>query len=461
MSTMKPHPTAQPLTAYRSPPLSGKFSLPGDKSISHRALMLSAMTIGESKISGLLESADVFATAAAMRAYGANVERGGDGVWRVSGLGPGGLLEPDGPIDFGNAGTGVRLTMGIAAAHPFASTFIGDASLSRRPMDRVLDPLRQMGADVIARSGDRLPLSLRGAEPMAPITYRVPIASAQVKSALLLAGLASHCSVIIRENSFTRDHTERMLAEIGEGIETRKIKPVAVDDQHDPRKKKMVMPEPFKYEARLSARASVKGGEINIPGDISTASFFMAAAAITGGTLTIENVGLNPTRTAFIDHLKAIGCEVNIFDKKTITGEPRGTVTVSGSKLKPRKISGDTTVGLIDEIPLVAILAAFTEGTTVIRDAAELKVKESNRLEAIHHNLNLAGAKYGLLDDGLAIEGGRELSGADFVGFADHRIVMAFSIAALSLAGPSTIDDDSPASVSCPGFYDILEQIIK
>ena len=187
----------------------------------------------------------------------------------------------------------------------------------------------------------------------------------------------------------------------------------------------------------------------------------MTAAAITQGTVTIKNVGLNLTRTAFIDHLKIIGCEVNISDKETISGELRGTVTVTGSKLKPRKISGDTTVGLIDEIPLVAILAAFTEGTTVIRDAAELKVKESNRLEAIRHNLNLTGAKCGLLDDGLAIEGGRELSGADFVGFGDHRIVMAFSIAALSLAGPSTIDDDSPAAVSCPGFYDILESIIR
>ncbi|MCH8026916.1 MAG: 3-phosphoshikimate 1-carboxyvinyltransferase, partial [candidate division Zixibacteria bacterium] len=280
-------------------------------------------------------------------------------------------------------------------------------------------------------------------------------------SALLLAGLASHCSVVIREDSFTRDHTERMLAEIGEGIETRKIKAVPVENPDDPRKKKMVMPEPFKYEAKLSAQAAVKGGEINIPGDISTAAFFMTAAAITQGTVTIKNVGLNLTRTAFIDHLKLIGCEVNISDKETISGEPRGTVTVTGSKLKPRKISGETTVGLIDEIPLVAILAAFTEGTTVIRDAAELKVKESNRLEAIHHNLNLTGAKCGLLDDGLAIEGGRELSGADFVGFGDHRLVMAFSIAALSLAGPSTIDDDSPAAVSCPEFYDILESIIK
>ena len=214
-------PSRRPLTALPSGPLRGRVTVPGDKSISHRSLMLGALAIGETRIAGLLEGADVLATAAAMRAFGATVERGADGVWRVSGLGTGGLLEPEGVIDFGNAGTGVRLAMGIAGAHPFATTFVGDASLSRRPMARVLDPLREMGAEVIARSGDRLPLTIRGADPMAPITYRVPVPSAQVKSAVLLAGLNIEGITTVIEPVATRDHTERMLKGFGADIATR------------------------------------------------------------------------------------------------------------------------------------------------------------------------------------------------------------------------------------------------
>ncbi len=441
----------------RSKKVKGIITVPGDKSIAQRAALFSILSSGPITVTNFPDGADCQNSLNAAEQLGVKIEQ-------VEGrlkLRPpeNNTLPRQATVDCGNSGTTARLLSGIAAGSNIELTLIGDESLSLRPMKRVIEPLTEMGAEFFCENGS-LPLKIRG-KKLLPFEYKLPVASAQVKSALLLAGLASHCSVVIREDSFTRDHTERMLAEIGEGIETRKIKAVPVEHPDDPRKKKMVMPEPFKYEAKLSAQAAVKGGEINIPGDISTASFFMTAAAITQGTVTIKNVGLNPTRTAFIDHLKIIGCEVKISDKETISGEPRGTVTVTGLKLKPRKISGDTTVGLIDEIPLVAILASFTEGTTVIRDAAELKVKESNRLEAIHHNLNLTGAKCGLLDDGLAIQGGRELSGADFVGFGDHRIVMAFSITALSLAGPSTIDDDSPAAVSCPGFYDILESIIR
>ena len=441
----------------RSKKVKGTITVPGDKSIAQRAALFSILSSGPITVTNFPDGADCRNALKAAEQLGVKVEQTDD---RLN-LSPpeNNTLPGQATVDCGNSGTTARLLSGIAAGSNIELTLIGDESLSLRPMKRVIEPLTEMGAEFFCENGS-LPLKIRG-KKLLPFEYKLPVASAQVKSALLLAGLASHCSVVIREDSFTRDHTERMLAEIGEGIETRKIKAVPVENPDDPRKKKMVMPEPFKYEAKLSAQASVKGGEINIPGDISTAAFFMTAAAITQGTVTIKNVGLNLTRTAFIDHLKIIGCEVNISDKETISGELRGTVTVTGSKLKPRKISGDTTVGLIDEIPLVAILAAFTEGTTVIRDAAELKVKESNRLEAIRHNLNLTGAKCGLLDDGLAIEGGRELSGADFVGFGDHRLVMAFSIAALSLAGPSTIDDDSPAAVSCPGFYDILESIIR
>ena len=441
----------------RSKKVKGTITVPGDKSIAQRAALFSILSSGPITVTNFPDGADCRNALKAAEQLGVKVEQTDD---RLK-LSPpeNNTLPGQATVDCGNSGTTARLLSGIAAGSNIELTLIGDESLSLRPMKRVIEPLTEMGAEFFCENGS-LPLKIRG-KKLLPFEYKLPVASAQVKSALLLAGLASHCSVVIREDSFTRDHTERMLAEIGEGIETRKIKAVPVENPDDPRKKKMVMPESFKYEAKLSPRASINGGEINIPGDISTASFFMTAAAITQGSVTIENVGLNPTRTAFLDHLKLIGCEVNISDKETISGEPRGTVTLSGTKLKPRKISGDTTVGLIDEIPLVAILAAFTEGTTVIRDAAELKVKESNRLEAIHHNLNFIGAKCGLLDHGLAIEGGRELSGADFAGFGDHRIVMAFSIAALSLAGPSTIDDDSPAAVSCPDFYDILESIIK
>lgn len=280
-----------------------------------------------------------------------------------------------------------------------------------------------------------------------------------MKSAILLAGLASSCSVVVREEFVTRDHTEIMLTEIGEGVTRREIKPVMVQDEVDPRKKKMQMPEPFKNEISINSQARINGGIIDIPGDFSTAAFFMAGAAISKKTITIENVGLNATRSGFLDYLRAIGCKVEITDRSTVSGEPRGNVTVTGGDLKSRKISGESTAELIDEIPAVAIVAAFASGTTVIRDAAELRVKESDQLEAIAENLKLMGVKCGVLEDGLAIEGGRELTGADFKSYGDHRIAMAFSVASLFLVGPSSIDDPDIVEVSCPGFYSLLEKV--
>jgi 3-phosphoshikimate 1-carboxyvinyltransferase len=439
----------------RSRKIQGTIRVPGDKSIAHRAALLSIISKGPIEAINYPDGADCKTSLKAVQTFGVGANKVKDVVHFSPS--PDISVANGKTVDCGNSGTTARLISGIIAGSNLEVTLSGDNSLSARPMKRVVEPLTQMGAEFFSQNG-HLPIRIRGRK-LLPFEYKLPVPSAQVKSALILAGLASGCAVTIHEDSFTRDHTERMISEIGQGISYRRINPVQVDDPHDPRKKRLQMPEPFKYEVKLSAQGRVIGGTVDIPGDISTASFFMAAAAIGKGRVTIENVGLNPTRAGFIEHLKAIGCEIDIADKRTISNEPRGTVTVTGTSLKSRRISGETTVGLIDEIPLVAVMAAFSEGTTIIRDASELKVKESNRLAAIHDNLKLMGAKSAMLEDGLAIEGFSELTAAEFKSFDDHRIVMSFSIAALFLSGPSTIDDDSSAAVSCPGFYDILDQI--
>lgn len=440
----------------RSRKIKGTIRVPGDKSIAHRTALMSIISKGPIEAINYSNGADCQTSLKAAESFGVTVKKEKERIFLTP---PSDLTVAAGKtIDCGNSGTTARLISGIIAGSGLEITLTGDKSLSARPMNRVVEPLSKMGAEFFSQNG-HLPIRIRG-KKLLPFEYKLTVPSAQVKSALILAGLASGCSVTIHEDSFTRDHTERMVSEIGQGIDFRRINPVPVDDPLDPRKKRMQMPEPFKYEVKLSSQSRINGGTVDIPGDISTAAFFMAAAAIGKGTVTIENVGLNPTRTGFIDHLKTVGCEIEITERKTISNEPRGTVTVKGTPLKSRKIFGETTVGLIDEIPLVAVMAAFSDGTTIIRDAAELKIKESNRLEAIHYNLKQMGAKSALLEDGLAIEGYPELSGADFKSYDDHRIVMAFSIAALFLSGPSTIDDGSSAAISCPEFYDLLEQII-
>ncbi|HOP06768.1 MAG TPA: 3-phosphoshikimate 1-carboxyvinyltransferase [candidate division Zixibacteria bacterium] len=429
--------------------------VPGDKSIAHRAALLSLLSRGPLTVVNFPDSEDCARSLSAAERFGTGVERVED---RLVLTPPATITaEPEMNVDCGNSGTTARLLSGIIAGSKLEATLCGDSSLSRRPMKRIIDPLSEMGAELFADEG-HLPMRIRGGKLM-PLEYTLPVASAQVKSALLLAGLASNCSVTVREKTLTRDHTERMIEALGQNITIRDIKPVYETDPVDPRKRRQVMPEDFKREISISPQTQVDGGEISIPGDISTASYFWAAAAISGGTVTVKNVGLNPTRTGFIDHLRAVGCKVEITDRETLSGEPRGTVTVIGQRLRARKIAGETTVNLIDEIPVIAVMAAFADGTTVIRDADELKVKESNRLQAIEHNLRLMGIKCGTLADGLAIEGGTEMSGADFMSFGDHRISMAFSVGALFLTGPSTIDDDSVVAASCPTFYDLLKQL--
>ncbi len=436
--------------------ISGTISMPGDKSIAHRAALLSILAREPISVRNFPSGADCQTSLGAARQLGVTVASGDDGET---------ILTPpenlpsgsDTLVDCGNSGTTARLLSGIVAGSSTSAVLSGDESLSTRPMSRIVKPLADMGAELFDTEG-HLPLTVRG-KKLLPFEYRMPVASAQVKSAILLAGLASGCSVTIQEKIITRDHTELMIAALGGGISTRVIKPVVEDDPDDPRKKKRFMPEPFKKEITLASGASIAGGSIDIPGDISTAAFFFAAAAISGQTITVRRCGLNPTRTAFLDFLKQIGCAVEITEKELSGGEPCGTVIVTGGPLKSRKIAGDSTVGLIDEIPIIAVIAAFAKGTTVIRDAAELKVKESNRLEAIAHNLGLMGISCGLLEDGLAIEGGIDPSGADFKSFGDHRIAMAFSIASLFATGPSTIDDDSVVDISCPEFYNLLDNI--
>ncbi|HKK21530.1 MAG TPA: 3-phosphoshikimate 1-carboxyvinyltransferase [candidate division Zixibacteria bacterium] len=433
----------------------GTIQVPGDKSIAHRAALLSLLAHDRITITNFPDNADCASSLNAAKSLGVKI----DGENGAIVLTPPEALDvsPDTIIDCGNSGTTARLLSGIVAGSGLTATLAGDESLSRRPMKRIIDPLTAMGAELFADE-DHLPIKISG-KKLLPYEYRLPVPSAQVKSAVLLAGLASSCSVDIKEDVLTRDHTERMISELGGAIEVAEIKPVLVTDPIDPRKKRQEMPADFKKEIHLSSQARLSGGNIDIPGDLSTAAFFMAAAAISKQSITIENLGLNPTRTEFLDHLRTIGCAVEIKDRAVISNEPRGTVTVTGGKLKARKLGGGTIVGLIDEIPIIAVIAAFAEGTTLIRDAAELRVKESDRLAAVAENLHSMGVKCGVLEDGLAIEGGKELPGTDFKSFGDHRIAMAFSIASLFLVGPSTIDDDSVVGISCPNFYSILEKI--
>ncbi len=435
----------------------GRLRLPGDKSIAHRAVLLSLLAKGPLTIKNFPDSADCRTSLEAVRQFGVEVS----GTDETLVLTPPTVLTCSGTpmIDCRNSGTTARLLAGIVAGSDCEVTLTGDESLRTRPMRRIIDPLTQMGGRFFAEGG-HLPMRICGRR-LSPIVYDLPVASAQVKSAVLLAGLASSCGVTVRETSPTRDHTEIMVRQLGGDLRVREVKPVAAPDPDDPRKTKRLRPESFRKEITVSADSRIRGGTIDIPGDLSTAAFFLAAAALMGQSLTIENAGLNPTRTAFLDHLKAIGCQVEVTGRTVVSGEPRGIVSVTGKPLKPRKISGHGVVGLIDEIPIVSVLAAFAAGTTVIRDAQELRHKECDRLAATHENLLRMGVKCGLMEDGLVIEGGGELSGADFRAFGDHRIAMAFSVAALGLTGPSTIDDDAVVGVSCPGFYHILDSIIR
>lgn len=436
-----------PVTALRSAaaagPLAGDLAVPGDKSISHRALMLGSLAVGETVIEGLLEGEDVLRTAAAMRALGARVMQHACGRWQVQGVGVGALVEPDQVLDMGNAGTGARLLMGVVAAHPITAFFTGDASLVRRPMARVMNPLRQMGARFMARSGDRLPLGLAGAPTPLPITYRLPVASAQVKSAILLAGLNTAGRTTVVEPEPTRDHTELMLRHFGAEV--------AVEDGPDGR------------VVSLTGRPELTGRPVLVPGDPSSAAFpIVAALLVEGSDVLVRNVGLNPLRTGLLTTLHEMGAAISVENARTEAGEPVGDLRVRGTgPLAGITVPAARAPSMIDEYPVLACLAAAARGRTVMHGLGELRVKESDRLTAVAEGLASCGARVSVDGDTLTVEGdGRPpRGGGHILTRLDHRIAMAFLVLGLATRDAVTIDDDEAIGTSFPGFVDLLNGI--
>ena len=433
--------TATPRRFSASVPLTGRIAIPGDKSISHRSLMLSALAVGESRVTGLLEGHDVLATASAMRAMGASTERREDGEWRIHGVGVGGLLQPREALDMGNSGTSTRLLMGLVASHPITATFIGDASLSGRPMGRVIDPLSQMGADISASPGGRLPLMVRGLAPAIPFAYRLPVASAQVKSAVLLAGLNTPGITEVIEPVPTRDHSERMLRGFGADL----IVEVAPDGTR---------------HIRIRGEVELKPQTIVVPGDPSSAAFFIVAALIVPGSdITIANVGLNPTRAGLIEVLREMGGDIELLDARDVGGEPVADLRVRHSALHGITIDPAVAPSMIDEFPILFVAAALAQGRTATTGLDELRVKESDRLSVMATGLKAIGAGVEESEDGLIIDGtgGDPLpGGATIAGHLDHRICMSFAIAGLVSKAPVTIDDIAPIATSFPNFEALL-----
>ncbi len=431
--------TQQPLTARLSGPLTGTIRVPGDKSISHRAMMFGALAVGRTTVAGLLESEDVLATADAMRAVGAVIEKQADGSYTVDGIGLGSLLEPEGVIDFGNAGTGVRLTMGIFGTHDIAATFVGDASLSNRPMGRVLDPLREMGTTVIARSGDRLPASIRGAQQPMPLTYRVPVPSAQVKSAVLLAGLNAPGETTVVEPIATRDHTEKMLKGFGADIS-------------------VTLNEAGERVIKLKGQPDLKPQDIEVPCDPSSAAFpIVAALIVPGSDLTIESVLLNEHRTGLITTLIEMGGNIEILNKRQSGGEDVGDIRVRYSELKGITVPSQRAPSMIDEYPVLAVAAAFAEGETHMPGLEELRVKESDRLAAVARGLEANGIPCEEGEDFLTVRGGADSIGAGtVVTHLDHRIAMSFLVLGLAAEKPVTVDDGAVIATSFPTFSELF-----
>ena len=428
-------------------PLRGTVKVPGDKSISHRSLMLSALAVGESRISGLLEGEDVLATAAAMRAMGATIERTSDGVWIVHGVGVGGLMQPTGALDMGNSGTSTRLLMGLVASHRLTATFIGDASLSKRPMGRVIDPLSLMGADFTASPGGMLPLMVRGLVPAIPISYRLPVASAQVKSAVLLAGLNTPGITEVIEPVATRDHSERMLRGFGANLS------VEVDADGV-------------RHILLVGEAELKPQTIEVPGDPSSAAFPIVAALITPGSeVTVTHVGMNPTRTGIYKMLEAMGADLTYSNEREVGGEPVSDITARHSVLRGIEVPPDVAPSMIDEFPVFFVAASMAQGRTVTSGLDELRVKESDRLAIMSSGLARLGVSVTESDDGLTIEGssGEPLSGGNsapnIAAELDHRIAMSFAVAGMNTKGGLQVDDVSPIATSFPTFEAILHTL--
>ena len=423
-------------------PLTGAAAVPGDKSISHRALILGALAVGETRIAGLLASADVLATVAAVKALGAQAEQGENGDWSVYGRGVGGLAEPQGVLDMGNSGTAARLLIGVVATHPFTATFAGDKSLSVRPMERVMTPLRQMGAQFTTRSGGCLPITITGAPSPVPIVYELPVASAQIKSAVLLAGLNTPGRTTVIESQPTRDHTERMLSHFDAEVVIME-KPGA----------------PGAKEITLTGQPELTGAEVRVPGDISSAAFpLVAALLVPDSKVTLTGVGVNPLRSGLIETLREMGAAISIDNPRNEGGEPVADLTVVTSGLKGVTVSGARAPRMIDEYPILAVAAAYAQGVTRLEGLAELRVKESDRLDAIVRGLTAAGIEVEASDDALTVKGGGgpPPGGARIEARLDHRIAMAFLVLGMVAEAPVEIDDATTIDTSFPGFADLM-----
>ena len=436
----KTHLGSLPLSSRLSPALSGEVDLPGDKSVSHRALIFGALAVGETRIEGLLEGDDVLATARALRAYGVEVVRDGPGAWRVWGTGIGGFEEPTSELDLGNAGTAVRLLMGVAAHYPFASFFTGDASLRSRPMSRATKPLIEMGARVTARSGCRLPLALTGSAQLVPITYTLPIASAQVKSALLLAGLAAPGETSVIEPSPSRDHSERMLRYFGAEIGV-------ADDSAGAR------------IITLTGQPELAGRELSVPADISSAAFPLAAALIVPDSqVLLRNVGVNPLRTGLLDCVREMGGDIKLQNARDMSGEPVADIAVVASTLRGIDVPTARVPRMIDEYPILAILAACANGQSRLRGLDELRHKESDRFASILVGLSAAGVSVSTVGDDILIngKGAPPSGGAKIESYFDHRIAMAFVVLGLACPEGMVIDNGAPIATSFPDFVDLM-----
>ncbi len=433
----------QPLTLRADGALSGTASVPGDKSISHRALMLGALAVGETVIDGLLDGEDVRATAAALRAMGATITCDDRARWRVHGVGVGGLLQPTTALDMGNSGTSTRLLMGLIASHPLTATFTGDASLSARPMARVTTPLALMGAAFATAPGGRLPLTMTGRCPAVPLRYVLPVASAQVKSAVLLAGLNAPGRTVVVEREPTRDHSERMLRAFGAEV--------SVDDTPEGRVIGIV------GEAELRPLA------ITVPGDISSAAFpIVAALIVPGSRVTLTGVGINPTRDGLLRVLALMGADIAIANRRDVGGEPVADLTVTASALRGIDVPPEVAPAMIDEYPVLFVAAALASGTTTMRGLAELRVKESDRIAVMAAGLAACGVAVEELPDGLIVHGrgGDPVpGGATIAARLDHRIAMSFAVLGLRSSAPVTVDDAAPIATSFPGFVALMREL--
>lgn len=429
----------QPLSSSLTGALTGRVTPPGDKSISHRSIMLGAIAQGRTTVHGLLEGEDVLSTAAAMRAVGAAIAKEGD-VWVVDGVGLDGLTEPTGVLDVGNSGTSVRLLIGLLGGRPFTSVFTGDASLRKRPMGRVIAPMEQMGARFMSRAGGKLPLAVMGPSELKPITYLLPVASAQVKSAVLLAGLSAHGTTTVIEPVPTRDPTERMLRHFGAQLK--------IEKTHD-----------GADAIQLTGRPKLVGQEILVPADISSAAFPMVAAVLReGSVVTLQNVGINARRAGIITSLQEMGADLTLENQRDLCGEPVADIVVKGSHLKGITIPASRVPVMVDEYPILAMAAACAEGTSRFMGLGELRVKESDRLTLVAEGLKACGTKVEIEGDDLIIHGtGKAPQGGATVKTAlDHRMAMSFLVLGMATAEPIGVDDASVIATSFPAFVSMM-----